>query len=82
MMRDIVGFGGDLGHNHHVARLVGGLQRSNRGRQLIAQNQNEARGHHGTALPAQSKNWPVSFVDSPSMTPSRFSAAACGETAP
>ena len=53
---DVVRFRRDLGHYHHVARLVGSLQRRDVGRNLVAQHQNEARGHHGTGLPAQSKN--------------------------
>jgi hypothetical protein len=58
-MRDIAGLARNLGHHHQVARGVTGGERRQPGRQLIAQNQDQPRCHHGTGVPAQSKKRPV-----------------------
>ena len=79
VMLHVAGLVRDLRHHHDVLGLVGLLQRRQLLRQLVAQHEHQP-AHHGTALPCQSKNPPLSAGVSRSITDSRLAAASSAVT--
>ncbi len=80
VVSDVVRLVGDLGHDDDVAGFFACAQGGEGRRELVAQDEDQARAHHGIASPSQAKKPPVSAGVRPSMTASRLAAASSGET--